>query len=122
MPSTSRASIILRCSPEHAVRIRHHAALDHRTVAGYLLFMLQRNLAIEERYFDVYTPLMVAHIREDRISRGPTTAMHLRCSVEEANRIRRAAARRQMSISKFIVFALERSWRAIERARPTLQD
>jgi hypothetical protein len=117
MAASRRTSILLRCSPEAAARIRYHAAREHRTVAGYLLFILERNLDIEEKYHDGYTPFMVAQVRDEQNGeKEERTAIHLRCSVEQANRIRRAAARRQLSISKFIVFALERSWRAFERA------
>jgi uncharacterized protein (DUF1778 family) len=116
MSASRRTSLLLRCSPEDAARIRNQAAQEHRSVAGYLLFVLERNLAIEEKYHDGYTPLMVVHVQDERSVREERTAIHLRCSVEQADRIRRAAARRQLSISKFIVFALRRSWRAFERA------
>lgn len=111
-----RASIIFRCSPEYAAKIRHLAALNRRTVAGYLLSILDRSLSLDEKYHDGYTPLMIAQGRDLRAPLGIRTAIHLRCSTEEANRIRRASARRQMSISRFIVFSLERSWRATEGA------
>jgi uncharacterized protein (DUF1778 family) len=119
MIASRRTSLLLRCSPEEAAKVRHHAALEHRSVAGYLLFVLERNLAIEEKYSDAYTPLMVQQSQEET-TREDRTAIHLRCSVEQANRIRKAAARRQLSISKFIVFALQRSWRAFDRVRRPL--
>jgi uncharacterized protein (DUF1778 family) len=122
MQHERRTSLLLRCSPEHAARIRHNAALEHRSVAGYLLFILERNLTIEEKYHDGYTPLMVRQAKESRAVKEDRTAIHLRCTVEQANRIRRAAARRQLSISKFIVFALQRSWRAFERVRRPASD
>jgi uncharacterized protein (DUF1778 family) len=117
MIALRRTSLLLRCSPEEAAKVRHHAALEHRSVAGYLLFVLERNLAIEEKYSDAYTPLMIQQSQEEPTGREDRTAIHLRCSVEQANRIRKAAARRQLSISKFIVFALQRSWRAFERVQ-----
>jgi uncharacterized protein (DUF1778 family) len=118
MIASGRTSLLLRCSPEHAAKVRHHAALEHRSVAGYLLFILERNLEIDEKYHDGYTPLMVTQARAERNGeKEERTGIHLRCSVEQANRIRKAAARRQLSISKFIVFALQRSWRALERAQ-----
>ena len=121
LPS-ERASIIFRCSPEQAAKVRHLAATNRRTVAGYLLSVLDRNLTLEERYHEGYTPYMAAQSREFRAPFGPRTAIHLRCSSEEANRIRRAATRRQMSISRFIIFSLERSWRAVDHVRQSNFD
>lgn len=42
----------------------------------------------------------------------PRAEIILRCSVEEADRICAAAARRQTSISKFVVCSLRRHWKA----------
>jgi uncharacterized protein (DUF1778 family) len=113
----ARTSLILRCSPENAAKVRHHAAIEHRSVAGYLLSVLERIVAIEEKYHG-YRSTMVAQFKGQRShEKEDRTAIHLRCGVEQADRIRRAAARRQLSISKFIVFSLERSWQASERAR-----
>ena len=41
------------------------------------------------------------------------TAVHLRCTAEQAVRIREYAARRQLSISDFVVFSLRRLWAAV---------
>jgi hypothetical protein len=45
------------------------------------------------------------------------TAVHLRCTVEQAARIREYAARRQLSISDFVAFSRQRLWRAIAQLR-----
>jgi uncharacterized protein (DUF1778 family) len=111
MANSSRASIIVRCSFEQAAKIRHFAAVGRRTVAGYMLSILERNLTIDET-FHAYTQAMIAHRQIGGL--GQRTAIHLRCSSEEADRIRRAAAAGKMSLSLFVVFVLERSWRAKE--------
>ena len=41
--------------------------------------------------------------------------MLLRCSVQEAARIRAIARIRQMSISEFVVFALWRYWKTVSK-------
>jgi uncharacterized protein (DUF1778 family) len=116
MPN-GRTSLILRCSQEHADKIRQHAAAEHRHVAGYILRLLEGNLRIEETYDDRFTLAMVRETLEERTRAANQTAIHVRCTTEQAARIRKAAARRELSISKFIVFAIERSWRAAERVR-----
>jgi uncharacterized protein (DUF1778 family) len=112
-----RTSLILRCSQEHADKIRQRAAIEHRHVAGYILRLLEGNLRIEETYDDRFTLAMVRETLEERTRTANQTAIHVRCTTEQAARIRKAAARRELSISKFIMFALERSWRAVERVR-----
>lgn len=108
-----RTSILIRCSPEEADIVHSEAAMQHRTVSGYLLYALERSLWIEEKFFGftrrkrpVPTPRPVS-----------STAVHLRCTTEEADRIRQAARRRLMSISGFILFSLHRHWDAANRVR-----
>jgi hypothetical protein len=45
---------------------------------------------------------------------GPRSSILLRCSVEEAKRIRLAAAKKRMKISSFVLEQLRRAWRIRE--------
>jgi uncharacterized protein (DUF1778 family) len=108
-----RTALLLRCSVEQAKIIHERAESERRTVAAYVLNVVMRAIELEERLL-----LRLTHYRElNRIlSRralldpGPRTAILLRCSKEEAGRIRMAAKRRDMSISGFILHSLRRSW------------
>jgi uncharacterized protein (DUF1778 family) len=109
-----RTSLLVRCSPEDAKAIHAEALAQHRSVSGYLLCVLERSIWIEGKSLANLPYAM-------KISLSPSpegrTAIHLRCTAEEADRIRMAAKRRLSSISSFVVFSLHRHWKAAERAR-----
>jgi hypothetical protein len=104
-------------------RPRHLAAVEHRNVNQYMLNLLERNLAIEEKHaseFGDWFSRLARDLNANGVqikTKTTRTAIHFRCSIQEADRIRQAAARRKMSISNFAVFALHRSWRASDRVR-----
>ena len=104
-----RASLLVRLSPEDAARIRKEASSEHRSLSGYLLNILERSFFIEQKLAHGANVSMLS--RQARAILGPQhkklrTAVHLRCTVEQAARIREYAARRQLSISDFVrVFA-----------------
>lgn len=116
------SSLIIRCSHEDAARIRNHASSEHRSLSGYLLHVLERSLWIEDRLTRGLTKsLLLAQagsIKSARRKKKIRTALHLRCTAEQAEKIREYAARRHLSISDFVVFSLRRSWDAIEHLYP----
>jgi hypothetical protein len=111
-----RTSLLVRCSPEDAATIRDRACTEHRTVSGYLLHVLASSLWVEEKSTAGIDPAHLDLRLDGRVHQliglGKRTAVHLRCSVEEAEAIRQAANRRQCSISVFVVFSLHRYWKA----------
>lgn len=113
-----RTSLLIRLSHEDAVRIRQEASSEHRSLSGYLLNVLERSFFIEQKVsHGASTPMLRM---QARATLGPQvkklyTAVHLRCTVEEAARIRAYAARRQLSISDFVLFSLRRLWKAIAK-------
>ena len=114
MQENRRTSLLVRCSRDEAQKIHVEAMAQHRNVSGYLLFVLERSLWIEDGFvtgtlFVKQTPVLGA--AENR------TAIHLRCSTEEATRIRAAAKKRLLSISNFVLFSLQRHWKAVEKVR-----
>jgi len=118
MGSAPRTSLLIRLSLEDAVRIRKEASSEHRSLSGYLLNVLERSFFIEQKLAHGASARMLSI--QARATLGPQfkklhTAVHLRCAVEEAARIREYAARRQLSISDFVVFSLRRLWRAMAR-------
>lgn len=114
MSARRRTSLLIRCSPRDAQAIHSEALAQHRGVSGYLLNVLERSIWIEERS-QVGLPYAIKIAPPD--TSESRTAIHLRCTVDQANGIRKAAKRRLSSISSFVVFSLHRQWRAAERAR-----
>lgn len=114
MDAHGRTSLLIRCSPQDAQTIHAEGLAQHRSVSGYLLNVLERSIWIEERS-QVGLPYAIKIAPPDT-SEG-RTAIHLRCTVEQANGIRGAAKRRLSSISSFVVFSLRRQWRAAEQVR-----
>src|SRR4029077_2503045 len=94
--------------------IREDAAAERRSVSAYFLTIVVRSLEAEEalsarvRYslHGWNRNLSQARVRMP----GPRTAILVRCSIDEATRIRAAAARRQITISGFALHSLRRAW------------
>jgi len=114
-----RTSLLIRLSHEDAARIRKGAAAEYRSLSGYLLYVLARSCQIEDKVVvgKVSGSLLAKQARatigwQDRKNR---TAIHLRCTVEQAARIREYAAKRQLSIGDFVVFSFRRLWIAVAR-------
>jgi len=108
-----RTALLIRCSVGEATRIRAEARHERRSVAGYVLNIVLRAAAIEERFAAQMPPLQeLSRVRTRTPLRliGQRTAILIRCTVYEANRIRGVANRRQMTISGFVLQCLHRSW------------
>ena len=109
-----RTSLLIRCSREDAQKIHAEADAAHRSLSGYLLHVLERSLWIENRFV-----VGVAYIKQTPAvgTRENRTAIHLRCTADEATRIRAASKKRLLSISGFVLFSLQRHWKAVEIVR-----
>lgn len=110
----ARTALLIRCSKQHAATIRKQARLERRTISGYVLNVVMRQVAFEE--------ILVARVARLRALNGtlsknltfetrPRTTMLLACARRDAQRIRRAARLREVTISGFVLGALNRSWR-----------
>ena len=111
-----RTALIISCSQEQAAIIHQRAELERRTLSGYVLRILMRWLDLEERLVGIQQhsgrPLSAYHpVRFP----GPRTTMLLRCSKEEAERIRGGAKRRGTTISWFVLHSLALCWSAEDR-------
>ena len=117
---SSRTALTLRCSWQDASTLRAEALSEHRSISGCVLNILERQLSMQEQFVRGLSESFIqAKAREFRLlhREGNRTRMLLRCSEEEAERIRAMARRREMSISEFIVFCLRRHWEARGEAR-----
>jgi hypothetical protein len=115
MASEPRTALLIRCSKEHAVHVREQARAEHRSVSGCLLRAMERSLWVEETFGKGFRPFLPQPFLKSVRPAGSEAALFLRCSVSEAERIREAAARRNMSISRFVIFSLERQWEAARK-------
>jgi hypothetical protein len=116
MPGEPRTALLIRCTKEQAAKLREQALTEHRSVSGCLLHVLERSLWIEERWVPGLGYLSVAPQPLNQVIRSADSRaeLFLRCSLSDAKRIRKAATRRNMSISRFVIFSLERNWKAIQ--------
>ena len=118
-----RTSLLIRLSREDAARIHQEASSEYRSLSGYLLCKLERSISLEAKALGEASETVKALLSKWGLETiGPqckrlNIAVHLRCTVEEAARIREWAARRQLSISDFVVFSLRRSWNATDQLR-----
>jgi|SRR5215471_11383918 len=113
-----RTALLIRCQPEDAAKIRHYAAVERRTVSGYVLNVLDKTLKVEDslweklgRYQHFQDLTRVAARFPHHFGAYKTTFL-IRCTREEAERIRVAAERRQLTISDFVMHSLQRFWSA----------
>jgi hypothetical protein len=117
-----RTALLVRCSKEEADRIRIEADKQRRTISGYILQIMSRAIEIEDRLLAKISPYSSVNqivSRKSLMGAGPRTAILVRCSTFEAQRIREAARRRDFPINAFVLQALKRSW-ASELHPPSL--
>jgi uncharacterized protein (DUF1778 family) len=115
-----RAALLIRCSREEAAAIRNQAAAEHRSVSGCMLYVLERSASLEERFAPAPRLYAAAQRAASRAAQQPheRAALLLRCTSQQAQRIRAVAARRGMSISQFVLFSFHRHWRALQDLAP----
>lgn len=110
----ARTALLIRCSAREAGRVREDAAAERRSVSAYVLTIVVRSLEAEEALSArLRNSLHIWHRNpsQTRVRMpGPRTAILVRCSIDEATRIRAAAARREITISGFVLHSLRRAW------------
>jgi hypothetical protein len=106
---SNRAVLLINCSRGQAARARELAESQRRTISGYVLNIVMRAVEFEEKHLARVERLGPYPIRRPP---GPRARVLIRCSAQEAKRIRMAAARRQMTICGYVLYCLERSWKA----------
>jgi hypothetical protein len=109
-----RASLLISCTKEEAREVRKRAKAQGRTLSASILNVVMRGVDFDERIFVEFQ--RIRPLPPDANKRGPKMAVHLRCSAEEANRIRAAAGRRGSTVSGFMLHLLKAAW-SVERER-----
>jgi hypothetical protein len=107
-----RTALLINCSTAEATTIRNRSELQRRSVSGYVLNIVMRAVSFEETLSNKIDNLRLPQLPLHRPARltGPRTTLLLRCSLDEARRIRSAAKRRGSTISGFVLHSLRRSW------------
>lgn len=116
-----RTALLIRCTTDEASRIRMEAEKQRRTISGYVLQILVRQIEIEDRLFAKITDYRFMNqiaTRKVLIPPGPRTAILVRCGTSEADRIREAARRRDVPINVFVLQALKRAWTVETNLQP----
>jgi len=104
----NRTALLISCSEEEASKIRTRAEYDFRGVSAYVLNIVLRAVELDEKLLGQFQRLspLPTQIRVP----GRRTAVLVRCSDEQASRIRAAATRRSTTISGFVLNCLYRNW------------
>lgn len=109
-----RTALLIRCSAREAARTREDAAAERRSVSAYVLTIVVRSLEAEQALSARLRNSLHSwnrNLSQTRVRMpGPRTAILVRCSIDEAARIRAAAARREITISGFVLHSLRRAW------------
>jgi uncharacterized protein (DUF1778 family) len=113
--------MLIRCGVEEAAQIRNLARNENRTISGYVLNIMERALRIEDKlatHMSGYRTFNRTLARTPLRVPGPRTAILVRCYVDQADRIRAAAARRDTTVSAFVLHSLRTAWN-VAQGRPT---
>src|SRR5215472_3332744 len=108
-----RAALLINCSAEEALAMRERAKVEHRGISSYMLNIVMRFVDFEETLLarvGNFRGLNRSLSRTPMRSPGPRTTVLLRCSIEESDRIRRAAEMRDTTVCGFVLHCLKRSW------------
>jgi hypothetical protein len=122
----NRTALLINCSKKEAQKIREIAGRQRRTISGYILNLVMNAIRLDEglarlRALGVEERLPVRDIEfyglEGVSSRpvGPRTTMLLSCTIEEAQRIRETAKKKEITISGLVLHALRLAWMVSDR-------
>ena len=112
-----RTSLLLNLSVQEANAIREHAKIQRRPIGNYVLNVVMYSVEFQERMFAKMTSVSELPLGGQQTLVKPRTTIHIRCSSEDARRIREAAQRRQTTISGFVLHTLNTSWRLAKTMR-----
>jgi uncharacterized protein (DUF1778 family) len=107
-----RASLLINCSRKEAELVRKGAGLQRRTVSGYVINIVIRAVEFSNRLVSSLGRSRAFKLPQGKVAKGPAprTTLHIYCATDEAKRIRAAAFQRRMTISRFVLNCLHRSW------------
>lgn len=117
---STRSALLINCSVGEAREMHERAGRERRTLSAHVVMIVMRGVKADERLADSLQTLIAAPRGRDE---GARTTVLLRCSAEEARRIRLAARRRETTISSYVLQALHRWWELADKIpRPPGMD
>jgi hypothetical protein len=117
MPSKKNPySFVIRCPKHVSDRIHQEAEASYRTVSGYLSYVLDQSVALEHKFpYRTRRHIPLLGIKMISTYRGRRAGIHFRCKRELANELLILASLRDISVSDFVVYAVERRWAAVDK-------
>src|SRR5215831_14675379 len=112
--------LLLRCSKTELGEIKREAKRERRSINSHVLAILDRALVFEEHLARLQGANRVKPGRVYFRPPGPRTVLFLRCSQDEAARIRAAAYRRGIPINEFVLSSVFRAYESRLRAELAL--
>ncbi len=107
----ARTALLIRCDVHEADKIRAESKKARRTIGAYVLEEVLKVVSVDDQVFcklKYYRPLERLFRRSSSLNRR--TAILVRCSVEDGERVRQAAQRRSIPINAFVLRALKMIW------------
>lgn len=111
---SDRTALLIRCSKHEAVEIRTGAQSERRTISNYILNIVMRSVDFEEAFEGRWVRSPTFRLQERALHKdpqrklGPRTALLVRCTTVEAERIRAAALRKRIMISAYVLSCVRR--------------
>jgi hypothetical protein len=118
-----RAALLISCSQHDVQVIRERAEQQRRKISSYLLNILMNAVEFDEELLGGSACL--AKLGGESPSPGLDgfrATVLLRCSEDDAQRIRAAAKRRDVSISGYVRYVLRRSWEIADKCRESMHS
>ena len=117
----SRTALLLRMTRDEAEKVRSEAAKRGDKINTYVL-RAAMHAAVDDGLFSRIDGCWSGELpRPIRPSSGPKTALLIRCTAEEAAKIREAASRSEMTIVGFLRHSLRTSWEAEKKRTETAE-
>lgn len=110
----NRTALLIRCSKHEAASIRARAKAERRTISHFVLRIVLQAVEIEETIEGMWVSNPAFREQSRSFHKnpqrkvGPRTAILVRCSMEEAERIRAAAHRKNTMISDYVLHCVRR--------------
>jgi len=112
----SRTALLIRCSKQEAAAIRAQAQAERRTISHFVLNIVLRAVESEETIEGMwvsnsdYRERSRSFHRDRQRKIGPRTAILVRCSTQDGDRIRAAARRKNTMISDYVLHCVRRGF------------
>jgi uncharacterized protein (DUF1778 family) len=105
-----QTSLLIHLSKKEAQEVRGRAQIQRRTVSGYVMNIVLRRIEFADEIASNAPIAFKLTVPKQKKTSQPRTTLHIYCSVDEANRVRRSARLGRTTIGGFILNSLRHSW------------